>query len=62
MFDDTNLSSQNRDFHVTSLKTWTWVPIVENHARTNTKHESSQKAFGSKHDFLEEHMNAIFSF
>ena len=59
---DHNLPSQIWDFRAMSLKTWTWVPVVENHARTNTKHESRRKAFGSKQDFLEEHMNVIFSF
>ena len=50
MFDH-NLPSQIWDFRAMSLKTWTWVPVVENHVRTNTKHESRQKAFGLKQDF-----------
>ena len=28
---------QNLRFHAMSSKTWTWVPILEDHVKTNTK-------------------------
>ena len=34
---DHDLLLQNLRFHAMSSKTWTWVPILENHAKTNTK-------------------------
>ena len=57
-----NLLSQIWGFHATSLKTWTWVPVLEVLAEINTKTRFFMQAFGSKLDFLEEHMNVIFSF
>ena len=36
MFDH-NLLSQIWDFHATSLKTWTWVPVLGILAEINTK-------------------------
>ena len=53
---------KNLRFHAMSSKTWTWVPILENHARTNTKTWLLLQTFGSKRDFLQEHMNTIFLF
>ena len=61
MFDH-NQSSQIWDFRAMSLKTWTWVPVLGNLAEINTKTGFFMQAFGSKQDFLEEHMNVIFSF
>ena len=34
---DHNLSLQNLRFHAMHSKTWTWVPILEDFMKTNTK-------------------------
>ena len=61
MFDH-NLPTKIWDFRAMSLKTWTWVPVVENHARTNTNMSLVKELSDQNMTFLEEHMNAIFSF
>ena len=44
--------SKNLRFHAMSSKTWTWVPIQEDHMKTNTKTWFLLQTFGSKQDFL----------
>lgn len=38
-------------FHAMSWKTWTWVPILEDLGKTNTKTWILMQAFGSNHGF-----------
>ena len=49
------------DFHATSLKTWTWVPVLEVLAEINTKTWFSMQASGSKQDFFFKNVWTLFS-
>ena len=53
---------QKSEISCHEFKTWTWVPIQEGHARTNTKTWFSFQTFGSKRDLLQEHMKNHFLF
>ena len=57
-----NLLLQSLRFRAMSSKTWTLVPILEDHMKTNTKICILIQIFGSKHGFLQEDMNSTFSF
>ena len=59
---DQNLILQKLRFHAMNSKTWTWVPILEDPMKTNTKAWILMQTFGSNRAFIQEHMNTTYSF